>query len=337
MMPRLICFAKKWHGRLREVGSFLSVEMTDHFNRLTRDVFVVKPSIVDGYPNFSSIPRIHKNRRFLTAWLSLCPEKFDQIPERLVTTEMRYVFCEADASRLKRFETLPYEDFEALAIMLYEKGSNTQTMNPAALQESFLLKLSKYATFDFVSRQTQFQEHLFTQRVISRVVRDRVFSAYHLHSGLTANDDECRERIKALILDEDLIYHFGIPSLEGDFSSNGKKHFHPNDVKSLRAMGKLHLVDDLVGIDHWSFDLEMPTSLDHCFWLMSQPTCDLNCSAIYQAWLRKFPIEDVLSMAGKKSSWHSLAIPVFDTSLLTPFFKQYPWLKGHVLEDMLGL
>lgn len=319
------------------MGLFLWRDLVADFHRVTRNTFLITPSIVEGYPTFSSIPYEHRNRQFLTVWLSLNTERFDQIPERLVTTEMRVVFCEADLNRLKLFETLPYESFEALGISLYQQSPDAPYFNPERLRESFLLTISDYLAFKYVVIQRQFHEHLFTPRVISRLVKSSLKWAEHLHSGAFRHDGDCTERLRLLICDEDVLFPFGDPADVGNFAAMDKKYFHPEDVVHLKRMGKLHLLNHLIGTNQWSFDLEMPTSMDHCFWLLNQLNGDSNSAMIYHIWLRQFPMEDVLAMADNKPSWHRLVIPVFESSLLKPFFKQYPWLKGHVLEDLLGL
>jgi hypothetical protein len=329
MIPRLVFFIQKWHRRLGE--------MCADIKRMTHKAVEVKKEVVDGYPTFSSIPKQHRNKRFLTHWLSLDPQRFDQIPERLITTEMRYLFCAADMSRLTGFETLPFEEFEALVIMLFENVWGTASINPALLKESSLLKMSNHCAFHFVTVQSAFQEHLFTQRVISRLVRSSVSWAYHLYAGRTFHDEHCRERIRAMINDDDLLYRFESAKVTLGSSSGGKDLFRPDDIEYLKAMGRLHLLDHLVGLKQWSFNLEIPDSIGQCFWFMRRRESNVNCAAIYQAWLRQFPIVDVLAMADRNASCRPLAIPIFDTSLLMPHFKQYPWLKGHVLEDLLGL
>lgn len=311
------------------MGLFLWGELAAAFHRVTRKAFLIKPSIVEGYPTFSSIPCEHRNTEFLTTWLRFNTESFDQIPEQLVTTEMRFIFCNANLGRLPRFESLPYDEFEALAILLYEKGSKAPTISPALLRESFLLKAVCSVAISYVTVQTQFHEHLFTQRVISRLVKKNFAWACHLHSGYAAYDDQCREKITQMVTDHDLLYQYG--------SERGKNLFHPEDIEYLVRMGRSHLVDQLVGVDQWLFFLDIPTSIDHCFWLMTLPKSNANEAFAYQAWLRQFPVDQVLAMANKKTSWRRSVLPVFDASLLKIYFQQYPWLKGHVLEDMLGL
>lgn len=319
------------------MSSFLLNETIRNFSRWGRKIIPAKPLIVDGYPNFTSIPKAHRNKRFLTAWLNLDPSKFDQIPEHLVTTEMRAIFCRTDYARLQRFETLPYNEFEELVISIYQQSPIAAFFNPEVLRESFLLATPEYLAFKFVALQTTFHEHLFTQRVFSRLVKSSLKYADYFHQGASRHDDACKNRVRQLIHDEDVLFKFGPPDYIGDFRVIDKEYFHPEDVDWLRRMGKLYLLDKLMGVKQWSFDLEIPTSLDHCFWMMSQRSCDSNRTLIYGAWLRKFPLLDVLSMADKKSSWHRLVMPVYNGSLLKPYFKQFPWLKGHVLEDLLGI
>jgi hypothetical protein len=328
MMSKL-ALTKKWHRRLREMGPSLWSRLIRDFRWFSRNLFPIKPAIVDGYPTFSSIPYEHRNSHFLAMWLTLDTERFDQIPDRLVTTEMRCVFCETDLGRLKRFEILPYDEFEALAILLFERGLNTPTISPELLRESFLLKTVCHVAFHYVTAQTHFHEHLFTQRVISRVVKQNLAWAWHLHSDYAAYDRQCRERIKQMVTDDDLLYQYG--------SEGGKNLFPPEDIEYLAKMGRVYLVDRLVGVGQWSFFLDIPTTVDHCLWLMIQPNCNEYCTVAYRAWLRQFPVAEVLAMADKRVTWHKLIVPVFESSLLKPFFEHYSWLKGHVLEDMLGL
>jgi hypothetical protein len=284
-----------------------------------------------NYNNYSEIPSDLKCEGFLTAWVVSGAGSLRAIPAEERTEMMMCIAAGYDSDAFALIKPEDVSDYQS--VILDAIGNNPSVMADVPDQyitEDLITKaanrrIGALGYIDFKGRY----KHLLTDPLISSVVSINVSTAIRFASEISQAD---RNRIK----DDDLIKAIKV---------------QVNDLHELRAIGKTHLLVDLLVAGYWPSnlnasikmergqkqDISLPPTSPHeaLSRLACMSTQGVRCLHLQS--LRRFPIEEVILTTQDIPKVVDLLMQVYSERELKQHMKLSGALRGRLLEGALGL
>jgi hypothetical protein len=303
--------------------------MTTPFDRML-DLCQQYPD-APSYNKYSEIPSDLKCEGFLTAWVVSGAGSLRAIPVEERTEMMMRIAVGHDSDA---FELIKPEDVSDYQSLILDAISN----NPSAMAdvpdeyitEDLIVKAARkrVGALGYIDFKRKYK-HLLTGSLISSVVSVNVATAVRFAMDISQDD---RQRIQ----DGDLVKAITA---------------QVNDLHYLKAIGKTHLLADLLGTGYWPAnlnaaikmekgqkqDIALPPASPHE--ALSRLACmsTQGVRFLHLQSLRRFPVEEVISTTQDIPKVVDLLLEVYTEKELKPHMKLSSALRGRLLESALGL
>lgn len=316
------------------------------FDFLTSGKVREKPliKVMQLYQSFEDIPLELRDEEHLTKWLRSGYGKLEEIPLTLVTDEMRMAFIRG-AGSLTSIRNADTPNYQTLALNVIEDWPGLiLQVDPQALTEEFVFKAVSFERTgsQVLSILLEHWDDRFLGAISHRVM-DTALSRSLIISAQARTSFPLPQAILDMLTDEQVRQALVDRTYELAF---------------LSKMEKLHLLSQAMIAGYW------PSPADTTFFnnapqhlktrkaslaeAIEERTRDKNgfnnglefeCTPLrvfFEAYILTFPIEEVLAHC-KTPAHARMAGEIYTQAELKPHLKNNHRLKGHLLEDSLGL
>jgi hypothetical protein len=302
--------------------------MTTPFDRM-RDACQEHPEAIN-YKRYTEIPVDLKTESFVIAWI-VSGGKLVEVPVGDRTEEMLTVAVSHDDSAFEIINPSDVSNYQALILDAIANNPSCMADVPQQyITEDLIIKAAekRIGSLGYVDFKRKYK-HLLTDTLISAIASRNVSSAVSFGLELCAED---RSRIQ-----------------DGDLITAIKAQV--NDLQYLKAIGKSHLLADLLGTGYWpdnlnaaikmekgqQLDISLPPGSPHEAMSRLASMGSPGVRFLHLQSLRCFPIEEVISTTQDIPKGVNHLLEVYTEDELRPHMRLSRPLRARLLENALGL